>query len=292
MGPFTYLKDGLFTPQACGLGYTSSQGWSLHAAGLRSWIHELLVDGLYPVFLNLFHIPALDWATAGNDPIVLAVYKAQALLLAAATATFLYCTIAFSSGTLLKRTTVTMLIGTLLLSPLVIVWPTELLMEALTLATLFLVLSACMAFDVQAKHSLVLIGLTTGLLIWIRDPLIPFICLFLVLLSINVVMSSWKQRRAVDVVGLAILLATFVFGIARVELIETLPTHKYIQPLADIVQLRILPNPERTAFFAEHGLPISPIVMRRAEQPAWYRTHCSCPIAKSRRHLLRIGTGS
>jgi hypothetical protein len=254
-----------------------AQGRLLHAPGLRSWMYHLLVYGLYPLFLSFFHIPELDGAIAGNDPRLLFVYKIQAMLLAAGTAAFLFCTIALSSGALLKRITITTLLGAMLLSPLVIVWPSGVVMEALTLAVLLLVLSACIAFDVGAKHSLVLIGLSSGLLIWIRDPLIPFICLFLVLLVINVTVSSWTERRTVDVVAVAILLAAVVFGATRAELIERLPNHKYVEPLADLVQLRILPNPERTTFFVEHGLPVSPIVMQRSGQPAPYQNTLFLP---------------
>jgi len=45
---------------------------------------------------------------------------------------------------------------------------------------------------------------------------------------------------------------------------------KYIQTFVNIIQFRILPDPERRAFFTERGLVLSPTVMERSGKPAWF----------------------
>jgi hypothetical protein len=251
-----------------------AQGGLILGAKLANWPLEITRYGLYPAFLSLFRLRTVNWATAGNSPALLPVYETQALLLASATAIFLCCTFAFISGTTLKRTTISVLLGFFLLSPLVIVWPGLVLTESLTLPTLLLLLAACLASDNEANHPVHFIVLTGALLVLVRDPLISFIWLFAILLAVNIAFVR-SERAGARIVAVGLLLAVCAFGVERIALIGQ--SDKYIQPLANIVQLRVLTDPQRRAFFAAHGLPLSPAVLERSGHPAQYKNSLFLP---------------
>jgi len=251
-----------------------AHGGVILGAKVANWPLETARYGLYPAFLSLFRLRAVNWATAGNSPTLLPVYEAQALLLALATAVFLCCAFAFSSGTTLKRAAISVLLGFFLLSPLVIVWPGFVLTESLTLATLLLLLAACQVCDNQASHPVLFIAVTAAVLIWLRDPLISFVWLLVILLAVNIAFVR-SERAGARIVAVGLLLAVGAFGVERIALIGR--SDKYIQPLANIVQLRMLPDPQRRAFFAARGLPLSPAVLERSGQPAQYRNSLFLP---------------
>src|SRR5712691_8501489 len=67
------------------------QSWTFLHRWPHEWARYLLKFGLYPAFLSRFEIPNFqDLLKASVDPVVVSVYSAQALLLAAATAVFLW----------------------------------------------------------------------------------------------------------------------------------------------------------------------------------------------------------
>jgi hypothetical protein len=64
-------------------------------------------------------------------------------------------------------------------------------------------------------------------------------------------------------------LGTVIVALAGMKAHSIQGTGKYVENLANIVQVRILPDDARRRFFADHGLPIPPIVADRSGAPAF-----------------------
>ena len=157
------------------------------------------------------------------------------------------------------------MLGGLLLSPLVVIWPACLLAEALTLSALLFFCSACLAYDAGKRFVLPVVGLFCCLLVFVRDPMIFFVWIFASLLATNVLLVR-GGRRFVTIAGLVILLIAGSLGYARATFFTQ---NRYLQTFVNVVQLRILPDPEHREFFAARGLPTSSVVMERSGHPAW-----------------------
>jgi hypothetical protein len=241
------------------------ESWSfLTRAHWYSHLHATLLYGLYAWFLSFFHIPGLQWATAGNSPFVIPVYRAQSTILALATFAFLLVA-AFAQKTLLRRVALCVALGAFMLSPMVFVWPAALLMESLTLTAVLICMSAALTVDAHLPHSKLLLAACSCLIVLTRDPLITFVTLFVVLTMISQLVTT---RR---VVSLLVFGAVMVVAIARIALIEREHGDKYVQPLANVIQLRILSEESRRDYFVRHGMPLSAPVMERADKPAQYK---------------------
>jgi hypothetical protein len=235
----------------------------------------LLENGLYPVFLSAFDLSQVqDWSTASAHPQVLAVAHVQALVLALATAAFLSISFRLIAGHPLKRIAISVLLGGLLLSPSVVMWPLFVFTESLTLSALLLFVFGCMAYDANRRYSLVLIGLSCCVLILIRNPMAFFVWIFAGLLGVNLLIAraTWSRHLAA---GLVILLLAIGLGGARASALSS--SGLYIQSLVNIIQMRILPDPERRTFFAAHGMPTTPAVMERSGKPAWFNNSLFMP---------------
>jgi hypothetical protein len=223
--------------------------------------------GLYPRFLSLFDFSNVTWFPASIHPQVLAVCAAQALLLSASTALFLFVCYRLIPGSPVRRITSSALMGALLLSPFVVVWPRQILTEAVTLPALLAFVAVCLAYDAGKRFSLVLVVFSACLLVAVRDPMIFFIWIFAILLGVNVLFARTKSRSAAAAVAVALLLPVGL-GYSRASLLTYSQSGRYSQALVDVIQFRILPDPERRAFFADRGLVLSPTVMERAGKPA------------------------
>ena len=175
--------------------------------------------GLYPLFLSQFDLGVRDWLFGGNDPKLLAVYYTQSLILCATSAVFLFCAFIFISGHLLKRIVVSVLLGCILLSPLVIVWPINVLTEALALPTILLFACACLADDSGRRWSPILIAIVCCLLVLVRDAMIIFVCIFGALLLANIlfVKINWTAPR---MIGMVLVLLAIGLGVAKAWLVR------------------------------------------------------------------------
>ena len=234
-----------------------------YAAHWYSHLHATLLYGLYAWFLVSFTFQA-EWATAGNSPFVIPVYRAQSTILALATFAFLLVA-AFAQKTLLRRVALCVALGAFMLSPMVFVWPAALSMELLTLTAVLICMSAALTVDAHLPHSELLLAACSCLIVLTRDPLITFVTLFVVLTMISQLVTT---RR---VVSLLVFGAVMVVAIARIALIEREHGDKYVQPLANVIQLRILSEESRRDYFVRHGMPLSAPVMERADKPAQYK---------------------
>lgn len=249
-----------------GILYVSQARW-FQASHLPKKIYYFFEFGLYPGFLSWFDFVGLsDWSTSTTNSKILLVYTDQSLLLSASTALFLFLSFLLIPGNVFKRTIVSALLGLLLLSPLFVVWPATVLAESVTLPAVLVFVCACLASDAQARFSLPLLGIACCLLVFTRDPMIYFVWLFIGLLVLNILLTN-RTRRFVTIAGMGILIVAVGFGCARTVLFTG--SGKYMQTLANIVQIRMLPDPERRKYFADRGLPLSPTVLDRSGHQAW-----------------------
>lgn len=231
-------------------------------------VEYLLEYGLYPRFLSLFDFSNVaDWSTATTHPQVLAVCAAQSILLSATTALFLLLSYRLIPGNPVRRIVSSLLMGALLLSPYVVILPRAIMTEAATFSALLTFVAACLAYDAQKSFSIVLVGLCACLLVAIRDPMIFFIWIFALLFGMNVLLARTQSRFAVAA-GVLVLLLAASLGYSRASALQQ--SGKYIQTFVNIIQFRMLPDPERRAFFADRGLVLSPTVMERSGKPAWF----------------------
>ena len=267
------------------------QGWAIHRIGMQ-FVPRPLLDGalyitqalqlqhepvtllrfvefgLYPLFLSQFDLGVRDWLAGGNDPKLLAVYYTQSIMLCATSAVFLFCAFILISGHLLKRIVVSALLGCILLSPLVIVWPITVLTEALALPTILLFACACLSDDSGRRWSPILIAIVCCLLVIVRDAMFIFVCIFGALLLANTLFVK-VNRTGPRMIGIVLVLLAISLGGTKAWLVESGGSKNLSQLLANIIQFRILPDPQRRQFFVERGLPISSTVMERSGLPAW-----------------------
>ena len=229
---------------------------------------RFLEFGLYPLLLSQFDVRVRDWVVGGNGPNLLAVYYTQSIILCAMSAIFLSCAFILTSGHLLKRTVISALLGGILLSPLVIVWPTTILTEALALPTMLLFACACLSDNSGRSWSPIFIAIVCCLLVLVRDAMLIFVCIFGALFLANTLFVK-VNRTGPRMTGMVLVLLAIGLGGSKAWLVESGGSKNLSQLLANIVQLRILPHPESRNFFAERGLPISSTVMERSGLPAW-----------------------
>ena len=211
--------------------------------------------------------------TGANDPKLLVVYYTQSLMLCATSAVFLFCAFIFISGHLLKRIVVSVLLGCILLSPLVIVWPINVLTEALGVPTILLFACACLADDSGRRWSPILIAIVCCLLVLVRDAMIIFVCIFGALLLANIlfVKINWTPPR---MIGMVLVLLALGLGMAKALVVTTAsstpaPRRTSASSWQTSSSIKSCPIREHRQFFVERGLPISSTVMERSGKPAW-----------------------
>jgi len=156
----------------------------------------------------------------------------------------------------------------LLLSPLVVVWPAQLMNETVTISLLLLFLSLCLYADAHPTSilALAIIFAVGALLVFVRHPLIYLSVVFAALVCANAVVASSSKRGRACVIILGIIVLALAG--AKAHSIKT-NYEGYVQNLANIVQIRILPDDSRRRFFADHGLPTPSIVTARSGAPAF-----------------------
>jgi hypothetical protein len=238
-------------------------------------LQRILEFGLYPVFLSQFDLGIRDWSVASTDQKILAIGAAQSLMLQATSALFLFCAFNLITGNSLKRIVISVLLGGILLSPLVVVWPTMAMTEAISLSVTLLLACACLTGDARKRWSPILIAITCCLLVFVRDPMFLFVWMFVVLLLANNLFAKMNWTLPM-MIGTLLMLIAIGLGITKVSLLPDDPRivekHYLIdrsQTLGNIIQLRILPDVEHRSFFVERGLPNSPEVMARSGMTVW-----------------------
>lgn len=238
---------------------------------------QILEFGLYPAFLSNFDLEFDDWSfVASTDPKLLVVYATQSLILSVTSALFLFCAFIFISGNLIKRIIISFLLGGILLSPLVVWWPNTAMTEAVTLPATLLFTCACLAGDARRRWSPILIAIACCLLILVRDTMFLFVLPFAVLLLANNLFADRNPTTRPVMIGALLMLLAVGLATARASLVQLDPQMAEkdnlvdrAQSLVNIIQFRILPDPEYRKFFVERELPISSEVMALSGKPAW-----------------------
>jgi hypothetical protein len=220
----------------------------------------------YSTFLSYFEFSALTDGSKGTaDPALTKVYRAQSIILSASIVILLVSAFMILRGPLVLRAAAAIALGGLMLSPLVAVWPNQILTESLAVPAVVLLVAACIATDAR-PGALVFVAACCGLMIWSRDSMIYFICLFLGLLA----PSIWRSARFQS--------PRFWFGSLLVVLTlagtiwcaTLLPARDLCgRVLANVIQIRMLPDQEAKEYFARRGLPLTEVVLARAGYPGW-----------------------
>jgi hypothetical protein len=230
-----------------------------------SFVHRAQY-GLYPAFLSLFDYRGQTGWQA-KDPAFFQIYFAQALLLAASSALFLFIVIRTSAMSFLWRLLLLLALSLLLLSPLVVLWPALVLIEVLAISGLLLLAACCVCADTwrNSLHTLALVFLVSVALMLVRDPLIFLAVALAGLICANAICSFSTNLQRVSVVALTgIILAVALIKIAPIQSSgKRGSSFDVLQSLATLVQMRILPDESRRHFFVERGMPESPIVLAR-----------------------------
>src|SRR5262249_31718301 len=142
----------------------------------------------------------------------------QSFILHATTAVFLYYAFILIPGHLLKRIVICVLLGGMLLSPLVIIWPTIVMTEAMTLPAILLFACACLAADARTRWAPIVVAMTCCLLVLVRDPIIYFVWMFAALLWTNMLFAITNWTRLL-MIGPVLMLLAVGLGIARASLL-------------------------------------------------------------------------
>jgi hypothetical protein len=175
--------------------------------------------GLYPAFLSFFDFHGTgDWQS--KNPLFAPVYFAQVVLLGASSGFLLFVAIWTSTGQFLWKSLLLLALSLLLLSPLVILWPSFILVESLAISGLLLLAACCLCADKWRNNLgvLALVFLTTTALMLMRDPLIFLAVALGVLITVNAVLSSSTNLQRIYVVSLAgLILAVAVTKIAPIQ---------------------------------------------------------------------------
>jgi hypothetical protein len=229
---------------------------------------NLLEYGFYPKFLSVFDWQGVPYGASdvSAHPKLIVVFFVQALLLAASTALLLFLAFRLSPGGIIRRMFTTSSLGLLLISPMVVIWPALILIESLTITALLFFIAVCLAYDVQRHCSLMLIGVACCVLVFTRDPMIYFVWIFAILLSANAVLAR-PAKRIATLIGVVVLILAVVLGGTRTVFFSSIG--RYTQNMVNIIQLRMLPDPVRRAYYVDHGLPLSPEVEQLSGHLAW-----------------------
>jgi hypothetical protein len=89
---------------------------------------------------------------------------------------------------------------------------------------------------------------------------------WVVLVIAAILISGVASRR---IQGRYALLACVFAVIFAMNDVTANRAHRWVVAFMNNVGMRILPSPERTAYFAELGMPVTPALMQRREKKAW-----------------------
>jgi hypothetical protein len=82
----------------------------------------------------------------------------------------------------------------------------------------------------------------------------------LVILAISVASREWRRGLPLA----AVLIVCFIASAYSADRAE-----RWLTPFQNVICLRVLPDASKTAYFAAHGLPVTPALLDRAGKPAW-----------------------
>lgn len=147
----------------------------------------------------------------------------------------------------------------------VTMWERSVLSESLAASTLALTLAAALQLARGVTARRVVAVLATSVL-WLitRDSHAAVVLIAAVAVGVGLVVAEWRGRgRPADdgsterdrAVGGLILLACWLFALGGVAWVAASHGHRYVYPLRNVFEARVLPYPDRVAWFADHGMP-------------------------------------
>ncbi|HET6662627.1 MAG TPA: hypothetical protein VFG94_00135 [Acidimicrobiales bacterium] len=173
----------------------------------------------------------------------------------------------------------------------VTMWERSVLSESLAVSTLALTLAAALqlARGVSGRRVAAVLA-ASALWLITRDSHASVVLVAALALGVGLVVAQWRARgrtasadgakdrdRAVDAL---IVLAFGLFALGALAWAAASDGNRYAYPLRNVFEARVLPYPERVAWFAEHGMPqaerfvgpdaMAPIVGAGGDAPVIY----------------------
>jgi hypothetical protein len=139
----------------------------------------------------------------------------------------------------------------------IIMWDWVILSESISLSLLALFIASWLWLIEEWQWHKVWVVMLVGVLwVFTRDPNAWAVLILAGLLALVAIV--WRTHRRYFILAI-IFIAFFTASNASSNLGE-----RWVFPFENVLAKRILPVPERTAYFAEHGMPITPALMERS----------------------------
>ncbi len=172
----------------------------------------------------------------------------------------------------------------------VTMWERSVLSESLGISTLALALAAVLQLARGVTERRVAAVLAASAL-WLttRDSHAAVVLVAALALGVGLVVAEWRSRGRPEgddaeernrAVGALILLACWLFTLGALAWVAASHGNRYVYPLRNVFEARVLPYPDRVAWFADHGMPQSerftgpdapePVVGAGGEAPVIY----------------------
>jgi hypothetical protein len=235
--------------------YVTKASWPLWSWGnrlgplegvARWWLHGRSLT--VPLFYKL----------AGNVPYSIAIFQlCLSIMCWGLLATFVVRAVDFD----LLKPFAFLIILLFSLSDHIIMWDSFLLSDSIALSLLALFVASWL-WLLESWHWRKAVLMLTVASLWAfsRDTnawVILMLAGFLLLVG-----SLWRSRRYLSIA------AVFVMGFIANEVSQNY-SKRWVEPFFNVVGRRILPNTERTAYFAQDGMPVTPALLRLSGQYSW-----------------------
>jgi hypothetical protein len=147
----------------------------------------------------------------------------------------------------------------------VTMWERSVLSESLAASTLALTVAAALqlARGVNGRRVAAVLA-ASALWLLTRDSHASVVVVAALALGAGIVITDWRNRdrpedddaKARDrAAGALVLLACWLFTLGAVAWVAASHGNRYVYPLRNVFEARVLPYPDRVAWFADHGMP-------------------------------------
>ncbi|HEX2564786.1 MAG TPA: hypothetical protein VHK25_12765, partial [Acidimicrobiales bacterium] len=144
-------------------------------------------------------------------------------------------------------------------------WERSVLSESLAASTLALVVAAVVQLlrGVTGRRVAAVLA-ASALWLTTRDSHASVVLVASLALGVGLAVTEWRNRdrredddaKARDrAAGALILLACWLFTLGAVAWVAASHGNRYVYPLRNVFEARVLPYPDRVAWFADHGMP-------------------------------------
>ncbi|MGH9228235.1 MAG: hypothetical protein ACRD07_05775 [Acidimicrobiales bacterium] len=145
----------------------------------------------------------------------------------------------------------------------VTMWERSVLSESLAASTLALTLAAVLqlARGVNGRRVAAVLA-ASALWLLTRDSHAAVVLVAAVALALGLVFAEWQGRRSGDdrkerdrAADALVLLACGLLALGALAWVAASHGNRHVFPLRNVFQARVLPYPDRVAWFADHGMP-------------------------------------